>query len=549
VQTAAAQRSFWLFGPWRDLLFGCGLLYALLFGVLVAVGPELRSAQPRALFPLLILAFSVPHYGATLLRVYERRSERRAYVVFTVWATLAVGALFLAALWLPLAATFLVTLYLTWSPWHYTGQNYGISVMFLRRGGVALDPLTKRWLYLSFLLSFVLVFFQMHTAAARVDDLPAGYTSEQGATFAPLGIPLAFSLGLGAAVGIAYVAALGVAGVRLARLGAGRVLVPVVLLSLSQVLWFSLPYALRLGGVSLAVDPLDAASRSHYFTWIALAHALQYLWVTAYFARQSGAAPSSRRFYAKAALAGSAPWMLPFLLLGPQALGPLAADAGLALLVAAAVNVHHFILDGAIWKLRGRIAEVLIRSTAERAEADAPSRRFGLRHAVWVACALALTAHVAKLVDEEQLRRTLERRDFASARAAADRIARVGMDRASVRLAIGQALLRDGQLGAAREQLQLSLALGPSAEAWVLLGRIDESEEAWAPAAEAYERALALGLPREGALATLARAARAWLAAGEPLRARALLDRSPAGDPRFHALSERANAPLAAPSL
>ena len=67
----------WLFGPWPDLLLGCGLLYALGFGVFLLVGPEIRSAQPHLLFPLLILALGVPHYGATLLRVYERRRERR----------------------------------------------------------------------------------------------------------------------------------------------------------------------------------------------------------------------------------------------------------------------------------------------------------------------------------------------------------------------------------------------------------------------------------------------------------------------------------------
>jgi tetratricopeptide (TPR) repeat protein len=545
----AARRSLWLFGPWPDLLFGCGLLYALLFGLLAVAGPEVRSVQPRAVFPLLILALSVPHYGATLLRVYERRSDRRAYVVFTVWSTLAVAGLFLAALWQPLAATVLVTLYFTWSPWHYTGQNYGISVMFLRRGGVALDPATKRWLHLSFLLSYVFVFITMHTTAATMDDLPDGYTSEQGAGFAPLGIPTALALGLGTLAGVAYVTALAIAGGRLVRLGAGRALVPVLALALSQVLWFSLPSALRLAGVSLAIDPLDAASRTHYFTWIALAHALQYLWVTAYFARQSGAAASHRRFYAKAVLAGAAPWMLPFLLLGPAAFGPLAAAASLPLLVAAAVNVHHFILDGAIWKLRGRIAEVLIRSRPERSEAAAPARRFGLRHAVWAACALALAAHAAKLVDEENLRRSLARRDFASVRSAADRIALAGMDRASVRRAIGQELLREGRPREAREELERSVAIAPSAEAWVLLGRTHEADRAWARAAEAYERALALGLPRDGELATLARGARAWLEAGEPLRARALLDRAPAGDPRFRALAERANGTAAGPPL
>jgi hypothetical protein len=549
VDSTATRRSLWLFGPWPDLLLGCGLLYTLLFGILAVAGPELRSAQPRAVFPLLILAFSIPHYGATLLRVYERRSDRSAYVLFTVWATLAVGALFLVALWQPLAATFLVTLYLTWSPWHYTGQNYGISVMFLRRGGVALDPGTKRWLHLSFLLSYVIVFLTMHTAAGAMDDLPAGYTSERaGAAFASLGIPAPLSLGLGILLGIAYVAALATAGLRLARIRAGRALVPVLLLAVSQVLWFSLPFAVRLGGVSLAIDPLDPKSRTHYFAWIALAHAVQYLWVTAFFARQSGAAVSHRRFYGKAILAGSAPWMLPFLLI--PAFGSVAAYASVPLLVASAVNVHHFILDGAIWKLRGRIAEVLIRSSSERSEAPPPLRRFGLRHAVWAACGLALTAQLAQLGFEENLHWSLAHRHFASVRAAADRVAWLGKDQASVRYAIGHALLRDGQHDAAREELERSIAIAPTSAAWFLLGRTHEAAAAWAPAAEAYEQAIALGLPPDGELTALARGARSWLEADEPLRARALLDRAPA-DPRFRALSERANLAVAGqpPSL
>jgi hypothetical protein len=100
-----------------------------------------------------VLLAGTPHYGATLVRVYEKRRDRRAYVVFSLWATLAVIALFVVSLWWGAAATFFVTLYLTWSPWHYTGQNYGLAVMFLRRGGVDLEPGLKRWIYASFLLS------------------------------------------------------------------------------------------------------------------------------------------------------------------------------------------------------------------------------------------------------------------------------------------------------------------------------------------------------------------------------------------------------------
>jgi len=540
VTTAQPARIPWLFGAWSDLLFGCGLLYALVFGVFLVAGPQIRTAQPSLVFPVLILALGVPHYGATLLRVYERRRDRRAYVVFSVWATLAIAMLFLAGLRVPAIATFLVTLYLTWSPWHYTGQNYGIAVMFLRRGGVALDPTTKRWFHLSFVLSFGLVFLQMHTAAAQMNDLPVGYTSDTGAVFAPLGIPLAWTLRLASVVGAGYVVALAVTGLRLARRGAWRALVPASLLSASQLLWFSLPYGLVMVGLAKGLDPLDWKFRNHYFTWIAAAHFVQYLWVTAYYARHSEGWHGGARYYGKTLAAGAAPWTLPFLVLGPQALGPLSADAGLAMLVAAAVNIHHFVLDGAIWKLKGRIAEVLIRSGADVAEPIGPARGFGLHQVVWAVCGLALAVQVQKLADEEVYLRRLASGDLAAARAANDRLSRTGMDRGSVRLALGQALLRVGRTAEAREQLLSSVALVPRAEAFVLLGKTYERDRVWDRAAEAYETALAGSLAPEGEVETLGLAARAWLAAHQPERALRLLARAPADDPRFEALVERA---------
>ena len=188
MERARTPAAPWLFGPWPDLLLGCGGLYAALLALFLAAGPELRALQPALVFPLVVLLTGTPHYGATLVRVYEQRRDRRAYVFFSLWATLAVVAVFVASLWLPFLAMVFVTLYLTWSPWHYTGQNYGLAVMFLRRGGAELPPREKRWIYASFLLSYALVFLILHTADARANDLPFGY-QEQGAHFQPLGIP------------------------------------------------------------------------------------------------------------------------------------------------------------------------------------------------------------------------------------------------------------------------------------------------------------------------------------------------------------------------
>ena len=65
-----------------------------------------------------------------------------------------------------LVGSLLFTLYITWSPWHYAGQNFGISVMLLRRRGVDVTPTLKRWLYTSFISSYALVALVMHRASA-----------------------------------------------------------------------------------------------------------------------------------------------------------------------------------------------------------------------------------------------------------------------------------------------------------------------------------------------------------------------------------------------
>jgi tetratricopeptide (TPR) repeat protein len=532
VTTAAPPSSPWLFGPRSDLLLGCGLLYTLVFGLFLAAGPELRSAMPAWVGAALLLLLGTPHYGATLVRVYEHRQDRRGYVLFSVWATLAVIAFFVAGLWATAIGSFLVTLYLTWSPWHYTGQNYGLAVMFLRRGGVPLDPHLKRWLYLSFLLSFLLVFVGMHAAHQSAHDLPAGYSS-LGVGFTPLGIPQSVVGPLGIGLLLAYLAALA----RCAwgfRQAPRRALLPVVLLAMSQVLWFSLPFGLQAVGLAPKLDVLSFEFRTYYFIWIAAAHSLQYLWVTAYYARQSGKWQGQLPNYLRVLAAGAAVWTLPALVFGPQALGPLAFDQGLGLLIAAAVNLHHFILDGAIWKLRGRIAEVLIRSRKETGEEE--SRWPWLRPLIWAGCAGLLVVNVLGLGGDHWFVREIEAERYQRAGEVADALRWAGRDRASWRLRFGERLLRERNFAEARKQLRLSDELRPSAKARVLVGVSYEAQSSWPQAVEAYESALDIAMNDAGRKDALGRAAGAWISAGEPARAVPLLEAALATDPSDAAL-------------
>ncbi|MDP6978941.1 MAG: hypothetical protein QF570_10115 [Myxococcota bacterium] len=118
--------------------------------------------------------------------------------------------------------------------------------------------------------------------------------------------------------------------------------------------------------------------------WLSMAHSAQYLWVSAYFAKRSGAQQTSARFLWKSFIAGSGITVLPAVLFAPSLLGDRPWDAGLAGLVFAMVNLHHFIMDGAIWKLRdNREGRVLLREDAAPPDAatSLPARHRASSHA------------------------------------------------------------------------------------------------------------------------------------------------------------------------
>ena len=542
---AAGPRSGegWLFGRWSDLAFGCGLLYAALFVVLLGFGREIRLAQPGMLFSLGFLAVSVPHYGATLLRVYERARDRRAYTLFSVWATLLLVAAFLGALVSPALGTLLVTLYFTWSPWHYTGQNYGLAVMFLRRRGVEIAGVEKRWLYASFVLSFLLVALVAHGAGVGVRAADQ-YGGGAGIQFQPLGIPAAVVARLAPALCVLQLGALAVSAASLLRRASLRTLAPLLALWLAQALWFTLPYAALQFGWFQRVDALAWVNNNHYFMWIAISHAAQYMWVTAYFAQQSGAQPSIPVFWAKATAAGALVWTLPLLLFWTPGFAVLSPDSGMLLLVAAVANLHHFVLDGAIWKLRGRIARVLIQSQAD--EAEAPRVASWLGRATWAICGVALVAYLAGAVLEDAWIRAVQRRDLAGARDVLGQLYWVGRDRGSYHLAIAQGMLQVGAAEAARSEARLALADGGALDAQIVLARAQQGLGEHAEAARAFEAASELaparpGLPRQ--------AARAWRAAGDHARALVQLERAALLAPRDRGIArelERARAAAAA---
>jgi tetratricopeptide (TPR) repeat protein len=479
-----------------DVFLGCGLGSILVIGVLGFTGPALSQLIPAS---LLILGLTVPHYGATLLRVYEDKGDRLHYSFFSIWCSIAIALALVAGLQSVVIGSLILTLYLTWSPWHYSGQNYGIFLMLLVRRGVAVDPTTKRLIYASFVLSFLMTFLAIHGVDPSATYAPVTY---QGTVFTSmsLGIPQPIAAAGLALAGIGYlgvVVAMIVSLLRTASLGA---IAPSLVLAATQSLWFALPVAVRYWGPANPSEVFAASYTAYGFVWIAAFHSAQYLWITTYYGAASGPATARLRFVGKAAVAGYAVWTLPALIFGPSLLGSLPHENGLALLAAATVNLHHFVLDGAIWKLRdGRVARLLLtpRPTAiEKPASDDPATLVGgeapwLRRVIYSVGVLCLLYGGVTFWEEEVgFKRALRERDMARAGLAVDRLAMLGRKSASRHRILGEAYANRGAPEVAIAEFQRSLEVYRSIDTLASLAKIRAHTQQWQLALDRYDELL-----------------------------------------------------------
>jgi len=345
----------WLYGPWLDLIVGCGAWSAPL--LLLSYFSLASSARLWAVaFYALALFFNYPHYMATLYRAYHRAEDFQKYRIFTVHITaLVMLTLLLSHVWFRVLP-WIFTIYLTWSPWHYSGQNYGLFTMFARRAGVELRSSERRSLYGAFVVSYLILFLGFHTGRSN-DPL-----------FVSLGIPPLISKWEQIGLGLLFIilAAFGLRGPF--RAAGWRKLAPALTLFSTQILWFLVPAAASL------VRGLEIPQSRYSSGVLAVMHSAQYLWITSYYARRENSESDGRGWrpmaYFAVLVAGGIALFVP---------GPWLASrvfhhdfTSSFLIFTALVNIHHFILDGAIWKLRdGRIAALLLNSKARFADTAA----------------------------------------------------------------------------------------------------------------------------------------------------------------------------------
>lgn len=350
--TSVSHQAIWIYQPWLDLIVGCGA-WSLPLMAVAYLSSAASTLTWSVIFYFLALFLNYPHYMATIHRAYHTAEDFEKYRVFTVHITLLIAlTMVLSHLWVR-ALPWIFTLYLTASPWHYSGQNYGLFMMFARRAGAQPTVVERRALYAAFLISYAILFLNFHTGRSA-DPL-----------FVSLNIPGPLSAWAQLILAIAFAACSAFGLARLISQAKPRNLIPSLTLFSTQCVWFLLPTLLSL------VERFRVPQSRYSTGVLAVMHSAQYLWITSYYAKREAATTDGRTWrplaYFAVLMAGGIALFVP----GPW-LSSLVFHFDFTrsfLIFTALVNIHHFILDGAIWKLRdGRIAALLLNSRVHLAE-------------------------------------------------------------------------------------------------------------------------------------------------------------------------------------
>jgi tetratricopeptide (TPR) repeat protein len=198
-------------------------------------------------------------------------------------------------------------------------------------------------------------------------------------------------------------------------------------------------------------------------------------------------------------------------------------EAGLSTLVFAIINLHHFMLDGAIWKLRdGKVARALLRDATQAGPPanSGPTPRWRRASAAfWALCAVCLVVEFGELARHQSQQWGADR----IAGTLFDALSWAGREHPIQRLRFGRALLDRGDYAGAQREFEKSVRAQPSVGGWGGLGLAREGEGNLLGAAAAFDAGLAVD-PADTALLRNAAAARYKL--GEYATAVELLERA-----------------------
>jgi hypothetical protein len=314
--------------PAFDLAFiGGGL--SLVFGVLAYAG-GLRFTM--ADLSLVLLFGNFAHFASSTVRLYSKPGAVQTLPrSLTLWLPIAIVALFTGVLlyagWL---VRYVFAVFVIWSPYHYSAQTYGLAMMYAYRSECSLSDAQKRGLWWACLVPFLWSLLRPDAGVAPILH-GLGFRSVPTLEHLRWGVSLLLSA-----------AALATPVVVIAVLRAReRITLPLisVMIIMTNAIWWTF------------FNYINA------MWWAAIFHGVQYLAIVTIFHVKERTRAETNRFgpLVHAVSFYGACVLLAYVLfvLWPDTYVWAGFDPALTpQLTVAVINIHHFIVDAYIWRLR-----------------------------------------------------------------------------------------------------------------------------------------------------------------------------------------------------
>ena len=309
--------------PWLDyLLIGAAL--SIPFLIWVILDPSITPTDLKTK-TLIYLFLNYAHFASSTIRLYTKPGEiPNRWMVSYGLPVVAVVVTTLCIAWPKVLGDHLWALFFSWSPYHYAMQAYGLALMYCYRSGIYMDKTEKRIFWGIAMLPFIraLLLSDVGGLAWVKDIFSVSHVPFIEETALVLAI-LIFALPI-------------IVFFRLRDKGKTLPLIAWVLLFVNGIWWVTVSY-----GVA--------------WIWATIFHSIQYIVIVVIFHvndqlkqpnNERGALFHSVWFYGLSMLLGYFLFQI-----WPHLYMPFGFDMEAAVLMTVAtVNLHHFIVDGYIWR-------------------------------------------------------------------------------------------------------------------------------------------------------------------------------------------------------